>query len=332
MAATSAGMTAKNEYSFTGTNPYMPLRLIFMGTPDFAVPTLLELVAHGHEIAAVYTRAAKPAGRGMKLQLSAVEVEARRRGIPVETPSSLKTPEALEKFRAHNADAAVVVAYGMILPKTIVDTPKLGCFNLHASLLPRWRGAAPINRAIMAGDTETGAMVMKMDAGLDTGDVAMAERIAITDAMTAADVHDALAPLGGDLMARAIGALERGQLQLSKQSNEGVTYAAKIEKAEARIDWNKPAREVLRHIHGLSPFPGAWCEMPIEGKQVRVKILRGAMIDRSSAAGDVLDDHLAVACRQGAIRILELQRSGRQPMKAGEFLRGTPLKPPARLT
>ena len=184
----------------------------------------------------------------------------------------------------------------------------------------------------MAGDTETGVMVMKMDAGLDTGDVAMAERIAITDAMTAADVHDALAPLGGDLMARAIGSLERGKLQLSKQSNEGVTYAAKIEKAEARIDWNKPAREVLRHIHGLSPFPGAWCEMPIEGKQVRVKILRGAMIDRSSAAGDVLDDHLAVACRQGAIRILELQRSGRQPMKAEEFLCGTPLKPPARLT
>ena len=226
----------------------------------------------------------------------------------------------------------MVVAYGMILPRAILDAPKLGCFNLHASLLPRWRGAAPINRAIMAGDTETGVMVMKMDAGLDTGDVAMAERIAITDAMTAADVHDALAPLGGDLMARAIGALERGKLQLSKQSNEGVTYAAKIEKAEARIDWNKPAREVLRHIHGLSPFPGAWCEMPIEGKQVRVKILRGAMIDRSSAAGDVLDDHLAVACRQGAIRILELQRSGRQPMKAEEFLRGTPLKPPARLT
>jgi methionyl-tRNA formyltransferase len=310
----------------------MPLRLIFMGTPEFAVPTLLELVAHGHQIAAVYTRAAKPAGRGMKLQPTPVEQEARRLGIPVLTPTTLKTPEAEQQFRAHHPDAAVVVAYGMILPRAILDAPKLGCFNLHASLLPRWRGAAPINRAIMAGDTETGVMVMKMDAGLDTGDVAMAERIAITDAMTAADVHDALAPLGGDLMARAIGALERGKLQLSKQSNESVTYAAKIEKAEARIDWNKPAREVLRHIHGLSPFPGAWCEMPIEGKQVRVKILRGAMIDRSSAAGDVLDDHLAVACRQGAIRILELQRSGRQPMKAEEFLRGTPLKPPARLT
>jgi len=214
----------------------MPLRLIFMGTPEFAVPTLLELVAHGHEIAAVYTRAAKPAGRGMKLQPTPVEVEARRLGIPVLMPTTLKTPEALEQFRAHNADAAVVVAYGMILPQAILGTPKLGCFNLHASLLPHWRGAAPINRAIMAGAIETGVMVMRMDAGLDTGDVAMAERMAITDAMTAADVHDALARLGGDLMARAMGALERGKLQLTKQSAEGVTYATKIEKAEARID------------------------------------------------------------------------------------------------
>jgi methionyl-tRNA formyltransferase len=309
----------------------MPLRLIFMGTPEFAVSTLLELVAHGHEIAAVYTRAAKPAGRGMKLQPTPVEVEARRLGIPVLTPTTLKTPAALEQFRAHNADVAVVVAYGMILPQAILDTPKLGCFNLHASLLPRWRGAAPINRAIMAGDTETGVMVMRMDAGLDTGDVAMAERMAITDAMTAADVHDALARLGGDLMARAMGALERGKLQLTKQSDEGVTYATKIEKAEARIDWNKPARDVLRHIHGLSPFPGAWSEMPIEGEQVRVKILRCAMADGSGAPGEALDDHLAVACKEGAIRILELQRAGKQPMKADEFLRGTPLKPPARL-
>src|ERR1700686_2706160 len=195
----------------------MPLRLIFMGTPEFSVPTLLELVAHGHEIAAVYPRAAKPAGRGMKLQPSPVEQEARRLGIAVETPTTLKTPEALEKFRAYGAAAAVVVAYGMILPKTILDTPPLGCFNLHASLLPRWRGAAPINRAIMADDAETGVMAMKMDAGLDTGDVAMAERIAITDAMPAADLHDALARLGGDLMVRAIGALERGMLQLKKQ-------------------------------------------------------------------------------------------------------------------
>ncbi len=258
----------------------MPLRLIFMGTPDFAVPTLLELVAHGHEIAAVYTRAAKPAGRGMKLQLSPVEQEAQRLKLPVLTPKTLKTEQALAEFRAHGADAAVVVAYGMILPQAILDAPKLGCFNLHASLLPRWRGAAPINRAIMAGDAETGIMVMKMDVGLDTGDVAMAERIAITDRMTASDLHDALSPLGAGLMVRGMAALEHGTLQLTKQPDDGVTYAAKIDKAEARIDWNKPAHEVLRHI---------------------------------------------------AIRIVDLQRAGKAPMKAADFLRGTPLKPPARL-
>jgi methionyl-tRNA formyltransferase len=309
----------------------MPLRLIFMGTPEFAVPTLLELVAHGHEIAAVYTRAAKAAGRGMRLQLTPVEQEARRLGIGVATPTTLKTPEALEEFGALDADAAVVVAYGMILPQVILDAPKLGCFNLHASLLPRWRGAAPINRAIMAGDAETGVMVMKMDAGLDTGEIAMAERLPITDAMTAADVHDTLARLGADLMVRAIGALERGSLQLTRQSEQGVTYAAKIEKAEARIDWNKPARAVLRHIHGLSPFPGAWCEIPIEGEQVRVKILRCALADGAGASGEVLDDRLTVACQQDGLRILELQRAGKAPMKAEEFLRGTPLKPPMRL-
>ena len=309
----------------------MPLRLIFMGTPMFAVPTLLDLVAHGHEIAAVYTRVAKPAGRGMRLQLSPVEQEARRLGIPVATPSTLKTPEALDEFRAHRADAAVVVAYGMILPQAILDSPKLGCFNLHASLLPRWRGAAPINRAIMAGDAETGVMVMKMDVGLDTGDVAMVERLAITDAMTASDLHDALSPLGGDLMVRAMGALERGMLQLKPQSSDGVTYAAKIDKAEAHIDWNKPARDVLRHIHGLSPFPGAWCEIPLEGAPQRMKILLCEMASGSGEPGAVLDDRLTIACAQGALRIIDLQRAGKQPMKAEEFLRGTPLKPPARL-
>ena len=310
----------------------MPLRLIFMGTPDFAVPTLLELVAHGHEIAAVYTRAAKPAGRGMKLQPSSVEQEARRLGVTVLTPTTLKTPDALEEFRGHQADAAVVVAYGMILPQAILDAPRDGCFNLHGSLLPRWRGAAPINRAIMAGDAESGVMVMKMDAGLDTGDVAMAERLAITDAMTAADLHDALAPLGADLMVRAMGALERGKLQLTKQSEAGVTYAAKIDKAEARIDWNRPAHAVLRHIHGLSPFPGAWCEVAIDGQAARLKILRCAILDRSGAPGELLDDRLTIACADGAIRILELQRAGKAPMKADEFLRGTPLKPPMRFS
>jgi methionyl-tRNA formyltransferase len=308
----------------------MPLRLIFMGTPDFAVPTLLELVAHGHEIAAVYTRAAKPAGRGMKLQLSPVEHEARRLGIPVLTPITLKTPQALDEFRSFNADAAVVVAYGMILPQAILDAPQYGCFNLHGSLLPRWRGAAPINRAIMAGDAESGVMVMKMEAGLDTGEVAMAERLAITDAMTASDLHDALAPLGADLMVRAMGALERGKLQLIKQSEQGVTYAAKIDKAEARIDWNKPAHAVLRHIHGLSPFPGAWSEIVIEGAPARLKILRCEKIDHAGVPGELLDDRLTIACKDGAIRILELQRAGKAPMKAEDFLRGTPLKPPMR--
>jgi methionyl-tRNA formyltransferase len=309
----------------------MPLRLIFMGTPDFAVPTLLELVAHGHEIAAVYTRAPKPAGRGMKLQLSPIEQEARRLGIQVLTPTTLKTPEALDAFRAHNADAAVVVAYGMILPQAILDAPPLGCFNLHGSLLPRWRGAAPINRAIMAGDAETGVMVMKMDVGLDTGDVAMAERLPISDTMTAADLHDALAPLGADLMVRAMGGLERGGLQLKKQSEQGVTYAAKIEKAEARIDWSRPAREVLRHIHGLSPFPGAWCEAALDGEAARIKILRCEPAKGTGSPGDVLDEHLTIACGDGALRILELQRAGKAPMKSADFLRGTPLKPPARL-
>jgi methionyl-tRNA formyltransferase len=308
----------------------MPLRLIFMGTPDFAVPTLLRLVAHGHEIAAVYSRAAKPAGRGMKLQPTPVALQAERLGIPVLTPSTLKTPQALETLQAHQADAAVVVAYGMILPKTILDAPPLGCFNLHGSLLPRWRGAAPINRAIMAGDAESGVMVMKMDVGLDTGDVAMEERIAISDAMTAADLHDALAPLGADLMVRAMDALERGKLQLTRQSEDGVTYAAKIDKAEARIDWNRPAHAVLRHIHGLSPFPGAWAEIALDGQPARIKILRCEQAERSGRPGDLLDEHLVVACAAGAIRILELQRSGGKPMKAKDFLRGTPLKPPLR--
>jgi methionyl-tRNA formyltransferase len=216
----------------------------------------------------------------------------------------------------------------MILPQAILDAPRLGCFNLHASLLPRWRGAAPINRAIMAGDAISGVMVMKMDAGLDTGDVAMAERLPITDAMTASDLHDALARLGADLMVRALAALERGALQLTRQSEQGVTYAAKIEKAEAKIDWSRPAHAVLRHIHGLSPFPGAWSEIAAEG--ARVKILRCEIAEGSGAPGAVLDNHLAVACGKGAIRIVELQRAGKAPMQAADFLRGTPVKPGAR--
>jgi methionyl-tRNA formyltransferase len=310
----------------------MTLRLIFMGTPDFAVPTLLELVAHGHEVVAVYTRAPKPGGRrGLALQPTPVEREARRLGLAVLTPKTLKSAEALDEFSGFAADAAVVVAYGMILPQAILDAPRLGCFNLHASLLPRWRGAAPINRAIMAGDTESGVMVMKMDVGLDTGDVALAERLPVTDAMTAADLHDALAPLGADLMVRAMAALEQGRLHLTRQASDGVTYAAKIDKAEARIDWTRSARAVLRHIHGLSPFPGAWSEIAGGGEAARIKILRCEPAAGAGAPGEVLDDRLAIACGDGAIRIVELQRAGKAPMKAVDFLRGTPLKPPARL-
>lgn len=307
----------------------MPLRLIFMGTPDFSVPTLLELVAHGHEIVAVYTRAPKPGGRrGLQLQPTPVEEAARKLGVPVLTPKTLKTPEALLEFRAFEADAAVVVAYGMILPQAILDAPRLGCYNLHASLLPRWRGAAPINRAIMADDAESGVMVMKMDVGLDTGDVAMAERLAISDNMTAADLHDRLSRLGADLMVRAMAALERGGLQLKKQGKDGVTYAAKIDKTEARIDWARPARAVLRHIHGLSPFPGAWSELDA----ARVKILRCELAKGAGEPGAVLDGHLTVACGDGAIRIIELQREGKARMQASEFLRGVPLKSGAKFT
>jgi methionyl-tRNA formyltransferase len=308
----------------------MPLRLIFMGTPDFSVPTLRRLVADGHDIAAVYTRAPKPAGRRMKLQGTPVEIEARKLGLAVLTPKSLRNAEAAAGFRAHRADAAVVVAYGLILPQAILDAVPRGCFNLHASLLPRWRGAAPINRAIMAGDVESGVMVMKMDAGLDTGDVALSDRIPITDTMTAGDLHDALAQRGAQLMSNAMRALEQGTLPLLPQQSEGVSYAAKIEKDETRIDWTRPAREVLRHIHGLSPFPGAWTEFSVDGQPLRIKILRCKPAGGSGQPGALLDDQLAIACGDGAVRIVELQRAGKQPMSAEAFLRGTALKPPLR--
>ncbi len=309
----------------------MPLRLVFMGTPDFSVPTLRALCEAGHEIVAVYSRAAKPSGRGMKLTPTPVAREAEARRIPVLTPASLKSEEAQQIFRAHDADAAVVVAYGLLLPQAVLDAPKHGCFNLHASLLPRWRGAAPINRAIMAGDAETGAMVMKMDAGLDTGDIAMTARLPIDDAMTASDLHDALSVRGAALMADAMDALARGSLTFTPQPADGVTYAAKIDKAEARIDFTRSARSVLRHCHGLSPFPGAWCEADIEGEPVRLKLLRCELAAGTGMPGALLDEALTVACGDGAIRVTHLQRAGKGPMSAAEFLRGSPLKPPLRL-
>ena len=298
------------------------MRLIFMGTPDFAVPTLIELAARGHEIAAVYTRAPKPAGRGMALQPTPVEREARRLSLAVLTPKTLKTEAAQAEFRAHNADAAAVVAYGLILPKPILEAPRLGCFNVHASLLPRWRGAAPINRAIMAGDAETGVTIMRMDEGLDTGAMAMAERIAIGPDMTAGDLHDALARLGADLMASALAAVERGSLALTPQPAQGVTYATKIEKNETRIDWTKPWRQVHDHIRGLSPFPGAWFELG----GVRIKALRSTRGEGRGAPGTVLDDRLTIACGDGAVRLGQVQRAGKQPMAAEEFLRGAAVK------
>ena len=300
----------------------MPLRLIFMGTPDFAVPSLVALAAAGHDIAAVYTRAAKPGGRrGLELQPSPVEREARRLALPVLTPATLRDAAAIGAFRAHGADVAVVAAYGLILPKALLEAPRLGCFNVHASLLPRWRGAAPINRAIMAGDSATGITIMKMDEGLDTGAMALAERTVIAPDMTAGGLHDVLASLGARLIVRALAALEQGTLTLTPQPTEGVTYADKVGKEETRIDWAKPWRDVHNHIRGLSPFPGAWCE--IDG--VRVKALRSTKGEGLGEPGTVLDDKLTIACQDGAVRLTRVQRAGKQPMATEEYLRGTPV-------
>ena len=302
----------------------MALRLVFMGTPDFAVPTLVALYG-SHDIVAVYTRAPQPGGRrGLELTPSPVARQAAQFGLAVVTPKSLKEPSAAEAMRAHGADAVVVVAYGLILPRPILNAFPLGSFNLHASLLPRWRGAAPIHRAVMAGEQETGVMVMRIEEGLDTGPVAMAERVPVGPDATAGELHDALARLGADLMLRAMAALEKGQLQLTPQPADGVTYAKKIDKTETRIDWSKSWQEVHNHCRGLSPFPGAWCELAGAG---RVKILRTTKGEGSGAPGKVLDDKLNVACGSGAVRLVQLQRAGRGPMATDEFLRGTPVAP-----
>ncbi len=302
----------------------MSLRLVFMGTPEFAVPTLVELVGGGHTVVAVYTRALQPAGRrGLELTPSPVAREAARLGIPILTPKTLREPEAAAAMQIRRADAAVVVAYGLILPQAILDVFSLGSFNVHASLLPRWRGAAPIHRAVMAGDNETGVSVMRMEEGLDTGPVGMMERVPIGADATTGDLHDRLSRLGADLMLRAIGDLERGSLQMTPQPAAGVTYAKKIDKAETRVDWQRPWHDVHNHCRGLSPFPGAWCEFPAIG---RVKILRTTQGAGGGSPGHVLDDKLTVACGDGAVRLVDLQRAGRQPMTAEEFLRGTAIK------
>jgi methionyl-tRNA formyltransferase len=303
------------------------MRIVFMGTPDFAVPTLTEIVGAGHEVVAVYTRAPKPAGRGQAERRSPVHETALGFGLEVRTPRTLRDPAEQIAFAALEADVAVVVAYGLILPLPVLEAPRLGCLNLHGSMLPRWRGAAPIQRAVMAGDARTAVMVMQMEEGLDTGPVAMSEEIAIGPDMTAGELHDVMMRLGADLMARALAALDRGSLGFTPQPEAGVTYAKKIEKAEARIDFSHPARDVHNHIRGLSPFPGAWFELDLAGKPTRVKVLRSALADASAAPGTLLDGAV-IACSEGAIRLVEVQREGKSAMSAAEFLRGAGPLPP----
>ncbi len=295
----------------------MTLRLAFLGTPDFAVPTLAELMAQGHDIAAVYSQPPRPKGRGLALEKGAVHRFAETAGLEVRTPLSLKGAEEQASFAALDLDAAVVVAYGLLLPKAILDAPKLGCFNLHGSLLPRWRGAAPIQRAVMGGDAETGVMVMQMDEGLDTGPVLMAERVAI-DRQTSGELTEKLARLGADLMVRALGALERGAITAQPQAAEGATYAKKISKDEARIDWTKSAAAIDCQIRGLSPWPGAWCEARGE----RLKILLAEPVSGTGAPGDVIGDDLTIACGEGALRLLKVQRAGSKAMTSDELLKG----------
>ncbi|WP_298822150.1 methionyl-tRNA formyltransferase [uncultured Roseibium sp.] len=305
----------------------MSLRVVFMGTPDFSVPTLMEIVGHGHDLVACYSQPPRPAGRGMELKKSPVHEAAESFGIPVFTPTSLKSEDEQVRFADLNADVAVVVAYGLLLPKAVLDAPQFGCLNLHASLLPRWRGAAPINRAIMAGDKESAVQVMRMEEGLDTGPVCMSESVVITENMTAGELHDHLSALGGDLMVRALAALSRGALGEKVQAEEGVTYAAKLSKQETRINWSQTAGDVHNHIRGVSPFPGAWCEMTLGTKPERVKILRSTLSDGGGAPGTVISANGApvIACVEGAIRLDELQRAGKRPMSGEEFLRGVSL-------
>jgi methionyl-tRNA formyltransferase len=304
------------------------MRIVFMGTPEFAVPTLAAIAGAGHEVAAVYTRAPRPAGRGMAERPSAVHRFAADAGLPVLTPTSLKGEAEQRAFAAHRADVAVVVAYGLILPRAILAAPREGCLNLHASLLPRWRGAAPIQRTLMAGDTETAATVMRMDEGLDTGPVCLVRRVPIGPDTTAGELHDALAAQGAALMVEALAALERSQLQCVAQPAEGVTYAAKIGKDETRIDFARASRAVHDHVRALSPAPGAWTEAaPTGGRPERLKVLRTALVEGSGPPGTVLPGGLTVGCGQGAVRILEVQRGGKRPMPAEEFLRGFPLQP-----
>jgi methionyl-tRNA formyltransferase len=304
----------------------LSLRIIFMGTPEFSVPTLAALAEAGHQIVAVYTQPPRPGGRrGLDLQKSPVHQAAELLGVPVLTPVNFKDETDRQTFRDFDADVAVVVAYGLLLPEAILTGTKLGCYNGHASLLPRWRGAAPIQRAIMAGDRETGMMVMKMDKGLDTGPVALTKTVEIGETMTAGELHDRLMQVGGALMREAMAKLEAGDLPLTPQPEEGVVYAAKISKTETRIDFALSAKEAHDHIRGLSPFPGAWFELEIAGKPERVKLLNSELASGTGAPGAVLDDRLTIACGEGALRLTRLQRAGGKALGAADFLHGNPV-------
>jgi methionyl-tRNA formyltransferase len=302
------------------------MRLVFMGTPDFAVPALRAIRDAGHEVVAVYTQPPRAAGRGMDLRKSPVHQAAEQASLPVLTPERLKSPEEGERFRALEADAAVVVAYGLILPKPILDAPRHGVFNVHASLLPRWRGAAPINRAIMAGDSVSGVSIMRLTEGLDAGPVCLTGRVKIGPEMTAGELHDALAPLGAELMAKALAELEQGTLRCRPQHDEAATYAPKLDPREMRINWRLKARDVHDRIRGLSPHPGAWFEIELGGKRERIKVLRSALAKGSGPAGTLLDDKLTIACGKGAVRLTDVQRAGKKPMAVADFLRGVKLR------
>jgi methionyl-tRNA formyltransferase len=298
------------------------MRLAFMGTPDFAVAALAELVAAGHEIAAVYTQPPKPRGRGREVKPSPVQAFAESLALPVRAPLSMRDPAEIEAFRALALDAAAVVAFGQILPREVLEAPRLGAFNLHASLLPRWRGAAPIQRAIMAGDALTGVQVMRMTEGLDEGPILLSETVPISSDETAATLHDKLAAVGASLLPRALASIERGGQHETPQAEEGATYAKKITPKEARIDWTMSAPEVDRRIRALSPFPGAWFEAPSEKGPVRVKVLMTSLSPATGHPGTVLDDELLIACGDGAVRLVSVQREGRGVQDAATFRRG----------
>jgi methionyl-tRNA formyltransferase len=309
----------------------MSLRLVFLGTPEFAVPSLARLVEAGHEVAAVYTQPPRRAGRGMAVTPSPVARFALGCGLPVHTPLSLKDPAEQSTLAALAVDAAVVVAYGLILPRPVLEAPRLGCYNVHASLLPRWRGAAPIQRAIMAGDKVTGVSIMQVSEGLDEGPVCLAATVPITPDTTAGALHDKLASMGADLIGQALHGLETGDLACTPQPAEGVTYARKIDKAETRIDFSQGATAVRNHIHGLSPDPGAWFALPGGPRAVRIKVLKAEVAEGAGPPGTTLDDALTVACGAGAVRLLVVQREGRSPAEAAAFLRGLPVRPGTRL-